>query len=49
MVDVMRPEIGMTICDPACGTGGFLLAVFESAEERTVARQPAQPVEKGLG
>lgn len=26
MVDVMRPEPGMTICDPACGTGGFFLA-----------------------
>jgi type I restriction enzyme M protein len=25
-VDVMRPSPGMTICDPACGTGGFLLA-----------------------
>ena len=24
MVDVMRPEPKMTICDPACGTGGFL-------------------------
>ena len=26
MVDVVRPEPKMTICDPACGTGGFLLA-----------------------
>ncbi|NLY39857.1 MAG: SAM-dependent DNA methyltransferase [Firmicutes bacterium] len=26
IVEVMRPEPGMTICDPACGTGGFLLA-----------------------
>jgi type I restriction enzyme M protein len=25
----MQPEPGMTICDPACGTGGFLLAAFE--------------------
>jgi len=29
MVEVMRPEPDMTICDPACGTGGFLLAVHE--------------------
>lgn len=29
MVHVMRPEPGMTICDPACGTGGFLLAAHE--------------------
>jgi len=25
MVEVMRPEPGMTLCDPACGTGGFFL------------------------
>lgn len=29
IVEVMRPEPSMTICDPACGTGGFLLAPFE--------------------
>lgn len=29
MVEVMKPEPGMTICDPACGTGGFLLAAYE--------------------
>ncbi|MGD2247935.1 MAG: class I SAM-dependent DNA methyltransferase [Candidatus Methanofastidiosia archaeon] len=29
IVKAMRPEPGMTICDPACGTGGFLLAVHE--------------------
>jgi type I restriction enzyme M protein len=29
LVEVMRPEPGMTICDPACGTGGFLLAAYE--------------------
>ena len=26
MVDVMQPEPGQRICDPACGTGGFFLA-----------------------
>jgi len=29
MVDVMRPAPGQTICDPACGTGGFLLAAHD--------------------
>jgi type I restriction enzyme M protein len=28
IVDVMRPEPEMVICDPACGTGGFLLAAY---------------------
>ncbi len=26
IVEVMQPQPGTTICDPACGTGGFLLA-----------------------
>lgn len=29
IVEVMRPEPYMTIYDPACGTGGFLLAAYE--------------------
>jgi type I restriction enzyme M protein len=33
MVDVMRPEPKMTICDPACGTGGFLLAAYSYLAE----------------
>ena len=28
MVEVMAPKPGQTICDPACGTGGFLLAAY---------------------
>ncbi|MGI8885892.1 MAG: N-6 DNA methylase [Gaiellaceae bacterium] len=33
IVEVMRPEPGMRICDPACGTGGFLLAAHERMAE----------------
>jgi type I restriction enzyme M protein len=29
MVDVMAPQPGQSICDPACGTGGFLLAAHD--------------------
>ena len=29
MVDVASPKIGETVCDPACGTGGFLLAAYD--------------------
>ncbi len=28
IVEVMAPRPGQTICDPACGTGGFLLAAY---------------------
>jgi type I restriction enzyme M protein len=29
IVDVMRPAPDDTVCDPACGTGGFLLAAYD--------------------
>lgn len=29
MVDVVTPQPGQAICDPACGTGGFLLAAHD--------------------
>src|SRR5947207_2277175 len=29
IVDVMRPQPDTVICDPACGTGGFLLAAHD--------------------
>jgi type I restriction enzyme M protein len=29
IIEVMRPGPGMTICDPACGTGGFLLLAHD--------------------
>ena len=35
IVEVMRPEPKMRISDPACGTGGFLLAAFNYLKTRT--------------
>jgi type I restriction enzyme M protein len=29
MVELVDPEIGQRICDPACGTGGFLIAAYQ--------------------
>jgi len=34
IVDVMHPKPGDTICDPACGTGGFLLAAYDSISKQ---------------
>lgn len=36
MIDVIQPKPGEEICDPACGTGGFLLA----AHDHIVAKNP---------
>ena len=38
IVDVMRPQPGMKICDPACGTGGFLLASYNHIVEQNRGR-----------
>ena len=29
IVECVNPQIGETICDPACGTGGFLLTAYD--------------------
>ena len=34
-VDVIRPRIGESVHDPACGTGGFLLAAYEAMKQQT--------------
>ena len=36
MVDCIAPKPGETICDPACGTGGFLLAAHDHVAEHHV-------------
>ena len=41
IVEVMRPTTDMRISDPACGTGGFLLAAFEYLKDRTTTAQDA--------
>jgi type I restriction enzyme M protein len=41
IVEVMRPEPTMRISDPACGTGGFLLAAFEYIKDKTVNAKEA--------
>jgi len=29
MIELVNPDLGQTICDPACGTAGFLIAAYE--------------------
>lgn len=35
IVDVTRPQIGEVVCDPACGTGGFLLSAYQYMKEQS--------------
>ena len=39
MVQVMKPTPEMTVCDPACGTGGFLLAAYDYMRAQTNDRE----------
>lgn len=38
MVDVTRPQIGEVVLDPACGTGGFLLAAYDYMKAQSADR-----------
>ena len=35
MVDCIKPKIDETVCDPACGTGGFLLAAYDCMKQQS--------------
>ncbi len=39
IVKCVAPKIGETVCDPACGTGGFLLAAYDQMKGQTHDRE----------
>ena len=39
MVDIVNPKIGDVICDPACGTSGFLIATYEHILKQNTSKQ----------
>ncbi|WP_242031189.1 N-6 DNA methylase [Anabaena sp. FACHB-1237] len=47
MVQVMNPQLGETIFDPACGTGGFLVEAYEYLKQNCSA-QDWQILQKSL-
>lgn len=52
MVDVLDPEEGDVICDPCCGSGGFLIKAFEYVRdkiERDVQDQKEKIKERYFG
>jgi type I restriction enzyme M protein len=42
IVQCVDPQPGEVVCDPACGTGGFLLAAHQHIRERNPDMSPAQ-------
>ena len=47
IVDVMAPEPGHRICDPACGTGGFLLAAHDHMKGQSQDRDKLHALRHG--
>lgn len=41
IVDVVNPQVGETVHDPACGTGGFLLSAYDHMKVQSAAQDRA--------
>ncbi|HMN12390.1 MAG TPA: class I SAM-dependent DNA methyltransferase, partial [Bellilinea sp.] len=39
IVACVQPQVGETVCDPACGTGGFLLAAYDYMKGQSQDRE----------
>jgi type I restriction enzyme M protein len=50
MVDVVQPTVKDTVVDPACGTGGFLLAAYEyvSADAANLTKDQREKLQSGF-
>ncbi|MBI1179200.1 MAG: N-6 DNA methylase [Alphaproteobacteria bacterium] len=46
IVECVDPRIGETVCDPACGTGGFLLAAYDHMKGQTQDREKLHALRK---
>ncbi|MEK6982498.1 MAG: N-6 DNA methylase [Candidatus Micrarchaeota archaeon] len=47
MVQLLDPQVGQTICDPACGTGGFLISAYEHILLKNTSNDLIQYDEQG--
>lgn len=46
--ELVDPKLGDTICDPACGTGGFLLGAYHHILTQHTSKEHQQTDENGL-
>jgi len=46
--ELVDPKLGDTICDPACGTGGFLLGAYQHIITTYTSKEHRQTDENGL-
>ncbi|WXG46998.1 MAG: class I SAM-dependent DNA methyltransferase [Candidatus Atabeyarchaeum deiterrae] len=48
MVELVDPDIGQTICDPACGTAGFLINAYEHILKKYTSEDILKMDEEGV-
>jgi type I restriction enzyme M protein len=49
IVDQVNPQLGESILDPACGTGGFLVCVIEHLRKQAKTAEDMQTIQNCLG
>lgn len=47
IVELLDPKLGETICDPACGTGGFLISAYEHIVRENTSKELIEYDEDG--
>lgn len=47
IVSCVDPKIGETVCDPACGTGGFLLTTYDHMKGQSQDREKLRKLREG--
>jgi len=47
MVELVDPDIGETVCDPACGTAGFLIGAYEHILRKYTSAEIVEIAEDG--
>lgn len=48
MVKLVDPDVGQKICDPACGTGGFLVNAYQHIMERYTSKEHLEYDDDGI-
>lgn len=46
LAELVQPQLGHRICDPACGTGGFLLGAYQYIITQLASKKELQAAEK---
>lgn len=48
MVDMLNPQLGETVLDPACGTGGFLTCTIEHLKQQAKTAEDKQSLQETI-